>query len=366
MRIAFDHQAFNWQSYGGVSRYYSKLADALLSLEQNVAIFAGAHRNNYLSSLPNDVVKGIKLSGYPPKMGRLFLAANHYWANRKIIQWQPDIIHETYYSFMSSPKKTAPRVVTVYDMIHELFPEMFGNNRITQWKKNAFARADHIISISNSTKHDLVKFFDVDPGKVSVVHLGTEVPKPSVNDINASSLEKPFLLYVGGRDGYKNFVAFLQAVASSERLSAEFDIVAFGGGEFSADELRVIKSLKFGQNQVRQLAGTDKVLSELYSNASALIYPSLYEGFGLPPLEAMANGCPVISSNASSMPEVIANAGEFFDPNSNEEIATAIENVVFSLSRTTELKLNGLERVKTFSWQKCAQETLEIYKVLAG
>ena len=123
MKIAFDYQIFSQQSYGGISRYYSRLARELLKLEQDVSIFAGVHRNNYLSNLPNGVVKGRKLAKYPPKTAKLFQYANHYWLNYQINAWKPQVIHETYYSIVSSTSKRIPRIVTALDMIHELFSE---------------------------------------------------------------------------------------------------------------------------------------------------------------------------------------------------------------------------------------------------
>ena len=367
MKITFDHQAFTMQPYGGISRYYTMLATELLVLNNDVSILAGIHQNNYLSSLPRDVVKGFKIDKYPPKMGRLFQTGIYYWANREIARLNPDIVHETYFSSMAESHKMAPRIVTVFDMIHELFPQSFNkDDGTTQFKKRAFARADHIISISNSTKNDLVRLFDLKPEKISVVHLAAETLPLTQKKLSSLSTTKPFILFVGGRAGYKNFSGLLQAVASSHEMIKEFDIIAFGSGEFNIDELKMIKKLKFGTNQVRQITGPDGVLAELFSSAAAFVYPSLYEGFGLPPLEAMANQCPVISSNTSSMPEVIGDAAEFFNPNNIEEMMTAIEAVVLSASRSAELTRKGLERLKDFSWQKCAQETLDIYKMITG
>ena len=117
---------------------------------------------------------------------------------------------------------------------------------------------------------------------------------------------------------------------------------------------------------VRQVGGEDSVLASLYQEAIAFVYPSLYEGFGIPPLEAMACQCPVISSNTSSIPEVVGEAGEYFDPKVIESIMLAIENVVFSPNCIKDLKAKGLERIKDFSWQKCAQETLKVYEKIVN
>ena len=369
MKIALDNQTFNYQSYGGISRYYTSLAKELLILNQDVGIFAGIHQNNYLVDFPENAVRGIKLAEYPPKSGRAFRILNHYLANTQIKNWQPDIIHETYYSSMSfSNYSTIPRVTTVYDMIHELLSEKFSaKDKTSDWKRKTFERVNHIVSISHSTKKDLIELFGIDESKISVVHLGVDATSFLNYDQNLTSeVTKPFLLYVGARDGYKNFNAVLKAIAQSSQLKNEFDLVAFGGGSFSGEEKSLISSLGFVGDRISQVSGSDEMLKRLYHQASAFIYPSLYEGFGLPPLEAMACSCPVVSSNTSSMPEVIGDAGEYFNPNSSEDIQRAIEAVIYSPSRIMQLKERGLERVKLFGWDKCATETLDVYKIITG
>jgi len=367
MKIAFDQQIFNLQSYGGISRYYIFLAQELLNHSQDVCVFAGVHQNNYLSALPRDVVRGVKLSKYPPKSGRIIQTFNHYLAKMQINNWQPNIVHETYYSAMPLHETTAPRVITVYDMIHELYPQMFSNrDNTTNWKLKKVNSAEHIICISQNTKNDLIEIFGVEEDKISVTHLGVDLSFSHVHSEQNSEPRRPFLLYVGARGGYKNFHAVLQAFSNSNQLRNDFDLVAFGGGSFSRKELYVISSFGFDDKRVRQMDGGDEDLKELYHLANAFIYPSLYEGFGMPPLEAMACSCPVISSNASSMPEVIGNAGEYFDPTNVDALIAAIENVVYSSVRSEELRLLGKERIKSFSWEKTAKRTLDIYQRVVG
>ena len=363
MKIAFDYQIFSQQSYGGISRYYSRLTTELLKLEQDVSIFAGVHRNNYLSNLPNGVVKGRKLAKYPPKTAKLFLRTNHYLTSYQMKLWKPEVIHETYYSNFKPNLNNVPRIVTAHDIIHELFTKEFNkNDPITQRKINSFNRADHIISVSHNTKKDLIELFGISSEKISVIHLATDNASMINQFYSGEKYSRPFLLYVGPRAGYKNFVGLLKAVSQSQKLINEVDIVAFGGGHFLSEELIKIKSFGFKEGQVKQIGGDDSVLVSLYQEALAFVYPSLYEGFGIPPLEAMAFRCPVISSNTSSMPEVIGDAGEYFDPKEPESIKVAIEKVVFSQSRIRDLKTKGIERLKIFSWENCAKETLKIYK----
>lgn len=366
MKIAFDHQVFTRQVYGGVSRYYTILADELLTSQQDIKVFAGFYRNNYIGDLPAGVVKGKRLSKYPLKSGRFFQWVNHFNSQIQMKSWQPDIIHETYYSALPTLKASAVRVTSVYDMIHELFSDYFSaSDATTQEKKSTFSRVDHIISISHSTKRDLIDLFGIDDQKITVVHLGVDLSAFKNVRLASSTEHKPFLLYVGSRKGYKNFNGFIRAFASSVRLINELDIRAFGGGEFNSEEKKLITQLGFKPDQVQQVSGDDAVLAMLYQQAIAFVYPSLYEGFGLPPLEAMAANCPVISSNSSSMPEVVRNAGVYFDPQNCEEIRQTIEEVVFSDELKKQLIKLGQDNIKHFSWEKCAQETLNVYEGLA-
>ena len=367
MKIAYDHKIFTFQKFGGVSRYYSILAENLLKQNQDVKIFAGIHRNGYLDILPEGTVKGIKFKNYPPKFGRLFHYFNHVISDVQIKSWQPDIIHETYYEALPSIQPNALRIVTVYDMINELFNDQFSNyKKLSNLKKKTIERADHIISISHSTKKDLINLFGVKEEKISVVQLGVDYKAFKQSKLKNQFVQYPYILYVGSRDGYKNFNNMLKACSISNVIKNKVVIVAFGGGSFSKIELAEINELGFKNGFVKQVGGNDEMLSSLYSHALCFVYPSLYEGFGLPPLEAMAAECPVVSSNTSSMPEVINKAGIYFNPNDIDEMCSAIEMVVLNKDLRSRLINLGLENIKLFSWQKCSFETLGIYKKITG
>ena len=366
MKIAFDYQVFTMQPYGGISRYFSRVAEQLLAGGSDVHLFPGIHRNFYLENIPVAAITGRRVNSYLPKVLRIMQAYNRISGKYAMKRWRPDVVHETYYSGHSSGPCGSASVITVYDMIHELYPESFSaKDRTAEIKRAAIGRADHVICISESTRNDLVRLYSVPDNKISVVHLGFERFSSASSVIGEAVTDvRPFLLYVGSRAGYKNFLGLLKAVSSSERLLADFDIVAFGGGPFSVAELALIKTCGFKDNQVRHVGGGDSVLGALYKGARAFVYPSLYEGFGLPPLEAMAHSCPVISSNTSSMPEVIGNAGAFFDPLFVEDMAAAIERVVYDSDVISRLQVLGHERLEQFSWQRCAAETLSIYQSL--
>jgi glycosyltransferase involved in cell wall biosynthesis len=142
-------------------------------------------------------------------------------------------------------------------------------------------------------------------------------------------------------------------------------VVCFGGGDLREDELELMRELALSPALVEQVGGGDDVLAVYYENAAAFVYPSLYEGFGIPPLEAMALGCPVVCSNTSSIPEVVGDAGEYFDPADVDSIRTSLENVLQSNERRAELIQKGFKKRAEFSWERCAKETLKIYRGLA-
>jgi glycosyltransferase involved in cell wall biosynthesis len=275
--------------------------------------------------------------------------------------WCPDILHETYYSKTSVAPLGCKTVLTVFDMIHELYPDFFAKWDPTRDEKRAaVARADHIICISENTQQDLIRLLGVPAEKTTVVHLGFALTQSQA--VILPEPRKPFLLFVGSRGGYKNFNSLLEAYSSRSALKNNYDLVAFGGGGFSAKEQGLIADLGLSMAQVRQMNGDDDILAELYRQATLFVYPSLYEGFGIPPLESMSFGCPVVCSNTSSIPEVVGNAAVLFDPHQSSLIADAIETVTSDKALLTNLRQRGRARVELFSWQECAKQTLEVYR----
>lgn len=364
MYIAFDFQIFLLQTYGGISRYFIKLAENLIALSQDITILAPLHRNHLLAEASNLSIRGFALSDFPPKAYKLIHLYNYLVTKYCPQKQKPDIVHETYYSFRKTAIGSCPTIVTVHDMIYELFPLQYPKNDFTsKQKKIAVDRATHVICDSEHTKKDLVNIFCTPEDKISVVYLGIDTVVGNSNKLpRESSTQKPYLLYVGNRGGYKNFNGFINGVAQSKRLIKDFDIIAFGGGHFSADELLHFSHLGFSENQIKHFSGNDSILHALYQHAYAFIFPSFYEGFGMPPLEAMAHNCPIICSNSSSIPEVVGDAGEYFDPSSVDDISMTIENVVYNNETREKLLSYGKKRILHFSWKKCAEKTLSVYQ----
>ena len=368
MKVGFDFQIFSLQAYGGISRYFVRLAEELERIQQTEAkLFAGFYINRYLREIQKKQVVGVGIDNFPWRLRNQVTGFNRMFGTVGMNLWRPNVIHETYYSSDATGPSKAQRVVTVYDMIHELFPEKFSpEDETSKFKRAAVKRADHVICISKSTCDDLVQLFGTSQEKISIIHLGCDPVSqgeiPTIPELQTA--DRPYLLYVGERSGYKNFFGMLKSVANSALLKSEFRIVCFGGGVFRQRETDLINALGFKENQVTQLFGDDEKLSALYAGAFAFVYPSMYEGFGLPPLEAMAHGCPVVTSQTSSMPEVVGLAGEYFDPADVDSISKAIENVVLHPTKRSELIALGQKRVGNFSWAQCANETKKIYDKL--
>jgi len=368
IRIAFDQQVFLLQQYGGISRYFCCLAEALSDFNGVEArIIAPIHFNLNLKTKSREDLQGIFLPQLNTKLFRLAFMVGTFLAKKSINLYHPDIVHETYYSLKDDCPVGAKRVLTVYDMIHEKFSDSFEqSNSTSNAKLIASQRADHVICISENTQQDLISLYQIPKEKTSVVYLGVDEVFTVTSKVIDHELQLPknFILFVGKRSGYKNFEGFLKAFSASRILKNGFTVICFGGDSLNNKELKLAESIGVRPEQLLHFSGDDDLLASLYRQASALIYPSLYEGFGLPPLEAMASGCPVICSNTSSLPEVVGTAGEYFDPHSQSSMMEAMEKVLGSTDRKNELINSGFQQAAKFRWEKCAQETMQIYKSL--
>jgi glycosyltransferase involved in cell wall biosynthesis len=368
MKVAFDHQIFSKQRYGGISRYFFELASRLPAHGvSEVCVVAPLHINLYLTAdsahrFTSGRYVHYKFRSRLPNVlfTRVIGLANRFAAPLAWRGANPDIVHESY--FATTPVGRAQRrVVTIHDMTHDLFPDEVPLAR--RWvaaKRAAVNRADHVICVSENTRRDLVRLYGIDPARTSVVHHGYSL----TGQTNAAKVEsggrRPSLLYVGHRGGYKNFRTMLQAYSSSPVLR-EFELIAFGGHPLLPDEQKEIGRLGIA-DRVRFESGSDQELAARYRTATAFIYPSKYEGFGIPPLEAMSHGCPVVCSNAASIPEVVGDAGLYFDPNNSEELRTTLERVATTEGLQADLRARGYARIAAFSWDKCAAETARIYR----
>jgi glycosyltransferase involved in cell wall biosynthesis len=252
-------------------------------------------------------------------------------------------------------------------MIHELYENQFSKDDPTiKHKHLSINAADAIICVSENTKKDIIKIYDVPEEKIWVVYHGGSLNKFKFFEIDKymkeNLLKKPYLLYVGNRDGYKNFLFLLNVYATN--FADDFNLLCFGGGNFNENELSLINKFNL-LDKVIHVNGSDYFLATLYKKAFCFVYPSLYEGFGIPPLEAMSLGCPVIASETSSIPEVVGNGGILFDPFSEEDLIRSIDSLMNNKIRS-QLILKGFQQERKFSWDKTASETLNVYKSITS
>jgi len=370
MKVFYTYDIFSDQKYGGISRYFMEMIKKIPPDKANIRIFAGLHINEYINQMP--LKSGIKV---PQWKNTGFIRRNLNTFSQKIAllgTGDETIVHQTYYYPFTPPRKSK-YVITVHDMIHELFPEHFSpRNRESRWKRQCCDRADKIISVSNSTKADLVRLFGIDPEKIEVIHHGSpldDAPTLSENiqfgEVINREVSNPYILYVGIRKAHKNFVRLLQAFSRSKKLQNNFHLLCFGGGLFIEQEKKLFNELGVSK-YIHHLSGNDALLAACYRQATAFIYPSLYEGFGIPLVEAMNWSCPVICSNTSSVPEIVGDAGIFFDPTKISSIQNALEETLFDERLLEMLKEKGLLRKSLFSWDRCANETLSLYRSLSN
>lgn len=367
MKIIYDSQIFAMQEFGGISRYFCALAEQIANLpDAKTRIVAPLYVNGYLKEIGDSIAVGQYVRRLP-KTGRIINGLSAMLFRPLAGMMRPNIVHETYYSARPTCGGKMPRALTVYDMIHERCTDSFAaNDPMARIKACAIQRADHIFCISENTRRDLLEIHQLPEDRVSVTYLGYDTLPQSA--LTAADLvgAAPYLLHVGGRHGYKNFEGLLRAFASSAWLINNFRLVCFGSSAFSRVERCLMADLGLKESQIIHLGGRDDRLAALYKGAAAFVYPSKYEGFGIPPLEAMSLDCPVICSNTSSIPEVVGEAGEYFVPHDVESMRASIEQVLQSSARRQELISLGRRRRQLFSWQRCAQETYNVYRRLTA
>jgi len=358
VKIVFDYQIFFWQRYGGISTYFSNLAKNIIALDHEVKIIAPFYTNELINDdYLLDIVIGSKIKNIPMYTNKLFRLSNNILFEYYLKKINPKIIHLTYYDkiFNLNNKK---KILTVYDLIYEKF--MLNSYKSNNFpKKRALDEADHIICISESTRNDLLDIYKVDKKKTSVIYLASSFYYNQ--EIVLTNDNIPTILYVGDRGRYKNFYNFIKSVSNSKLLKNKVKINCFGLYAFSKQELILFANEGFKKGIINHISGNNDVLKRLYLSSVALVYPSLYEGFGLPILEAMSLGCPVICSNIPVMKEISGDAVRFFDPNDINDMTDAIEQTIYSEKNRKTLIKKGFEKNKNFSWTKCAKETLAIY-----
>jgi alpha-1,3-rhamnosyl/mannosyltransferase len=286
-----------------------------------------------------------------------------------------DLYHETNYVPMIFD---GPTVVTIFDLSFHLYPETHPKDRIRHMQKYFYtrlSRVSHFITISNAMKDEMVKHLQLEPNRITVTPLGIDdLFQPVRLDFMKSVLSEyglksnRYVLCVGTLEPRKNIHALLRAYASlSDSLRLAYPLVLAGGMGWLMDDLgEEIKRLGIDKTTILTGYVLREHLPALYSGATVFVYPSLYEGFGLPVLEAMACGAPVITSNVSSLPEVVGDAGVLVDPNDVKGLRSEIEHLISDRTYSSLLRNRGLQRSKQFTWENCARKTLDVYRRVLG
>lgn len=367
MKILYDHQIFSSQQYGGISRYFYELIKAFDCAESiqtktsllvsNNHYIANQRYINYRNFLPNRYFIG---------KSRLFNLFNQFNSILALKKHYFDLFHPTYYDpYFLKHLGHKPFVLTVYDMIHEKFRGTFSKrDKTTNHKKLLVEKASKIITISKSTKRDLIDILGTDESKIEVIYLGNSMQFDEAMELDVE-LPMKYILFVGSRGGYKNFDLFFEAVSKLLQKDRTLSLVCAGGGQFTATQLALFKALGIN-NQLFQYNLSDNRLAFFYKNAQLFVFPSLYEGFGIPILEAFACGCPLACSHTSSLPEIAGEGANYFDPYSVASMRETIHQLLGNQPLRTQLINNGTARLKAFSWGKTALETQKVYeKVLS-
>lgn len=365
MRILFDHEFFSVFKYSGITRYFYEIISRISAMpDARVSVFMGFHLNRY--GLEKHRMQFDRFFAFHrptiPKTGRLFNLVNDSIFPVFSRLARPQLYHQTYYSYRL-PSFRGKRVVTVYDMTYELFPEFFSAGREVDEKRKSVERADAIIAISESSRNDLIRLWGIPPERIRTIHLANSLNPPRVK--GPPPIEKPYILYVGQRVLHKNFGALLKAYCRNPWLHNEFNLLCFGGVPFTREEMETARSYGVA-DRLAQMTGSDSMLASVYQHATALVYPSFSEGFGLPVLEAMELGCPAILSRSSSLPEVGGDAALYFDSSNVEEMAEQMKRVLTDTELRQSMREKGLLQAGLFSWDACARETAALYREIIG
>lgn len=344
MQILIDGIIYSLQRHGGITVYFNEVLRRAAShgLACRTLLYEGAA--DHAALLPGS------LELRTPRMGERYRHCP--------VPSGASLFHSSYYRL---PHRPMPTITTVHDFTYEHFIK--GPRRwIHSWQKfEAIRKSQAIICISENTKADLLHFLpEISPERIHVIYNGVGEAYHPLELKSDDLKDRPFVLYVGARKGYKNFTLLVQALAATPELG----LVCVGGGPLSADETELVD--KHLQGRYRLHSGlSEQVLNELYNRAFCLVYPSAYEGFGIPVLEAMRAGCPVVAFKGSSIPEVAGDSALLLDKLGPDELIHALSELE-SHDRRAALRQKGLIRAQSFSWQRTFEQTLRVYESLSS
>lgn len=379
MDVVVEAGTFCWFPNGGVTRMYREILPRICDATPNLTLEVLAE-----SPLRRPLPAHSSIRRRTPFAVDSLLRPHRLWPPRLTHQarrvaycvaagrGRNRIWHSTYYTLPL--RWHGPEVVTVYDLIHERFSDLFrgsGFDQMRRRKAHAVCTADRVICISESTRADVVERYGLDPAAVVAIPLASsEVFRVLRGSDDAvadgrprPAQPEPFLLWVGRRSAYKDFTRFVRAFATWDGR-AEVGIVTVGP-PLTPTEAGLLANLGI-ESRVQALTGVDdEALCLLYNRAAAFVYPSLYEGFGIPLLEALACGCPVVAARIPTSIEVAGDCAVLFEPGNAEDMLNAL-GTALSGGRACDRVRRGCERAAGFSWDKTAVETVRVYKEITA
>ncbi|OGK17302.1 hypothetical protein A2774_03815 [Candidatus Roizmanbacteria bacterium RIFCSPHIGHO2_01_FULL_39_12c] len=360
MIIAVDGNEANVKEKVGVSVYTFKLLQYFHKKADKNLRFLVFLKYNPASDLPLEtdfykysVIRGDFL------WSQTFLPLDLY--KRKALGQKIDIFFSPAHYI---PRLTPiPTIVTIHDLSFFYYPQEFLKKdlfKLKNWTRRAVEKAKKIIAVSNTTKKDIVRFYDVEEEKIEVILNGYE-KKIKNQKSKIKSIDKKYILFVGTLQPRKNLDTLIDAFTLFRQNNPEFKLIIAGKKGWLYDYIfKKVEGLKLKKDVIFKGFVSDQELTVLYQNAFCFVLPSLYEGFGIPVLEAMSFGCPVISSFASSLPEVGGEACLYFDPKDPLELKEKLTLLAENRKLRSDLIKKGGQRIRLFSWQKCAKSTLDL------
>jgi glycosyltransferase involved in cell wall biosynthesis len=379
MKIGIDISQIVYQGTG-VAAYTSSLVKAMIRTgeEKEFVLFGSSLRNRqplkqFARSLEGEDFR-VKFSFLPPKVLEFLWNGIHTFPVENFTG-EVDVFHSS--DWLEPPARQAKKVTTIHDLAVFKYPEAFsvrGGHDIVknQKRKLHFVKreTDLVIAVSETTKKDIIEILGIPDKRIRVIYEAADpvfkvVSPERVDQVKEKyQLSHDYFLCVGTREPRKNLDRVVMAFAEIASASSDFDLViagkyGWGEGDCLAHKAKDLKA------RVKILGYVEQSdLVGLYNGATAFIYPSLYEGFGLPILEAMSCGCPVITSSVGAMAEIAGGVALLVEPERIESIAGAMSKARRNVSTREDLKIKGLERAGQFSWEKAALETLNVYREL--
>lgn len=364
MNVFIDHQKFSTQKYGGISRYFANIIEGIKHTDNITYQLGVLHaKNHYIQNEPM-ALKGALSDRVLNLNARLDYLVNQYYCEQLLKKGNFDVFHPTYYDpyFLKLLKK--PLVITIHDLTYERLPEYFwAQDPLTQQKRLNIERADAIIAISQTTRKDLLHFFNVDPAKVSTIYHGIDLDTPLQFE-PVANLPERYVLFVGDRSGYKNFYLFMNAIQPLMLDMPDLNVILTGGGSVAVADQEFLLRLGL-TNRVRHINATDEQLNFLYQNTQLFVYPSLYEGFGLPILEAFKAKCPILLSDTECFKEVAQDAAVYFKATDLDDLTSKLSSTLADSALRAQLVERGTKRLKNFPLQKSIDQTLDVYRSIS-